>query len=168
MTQIVDTHKGHDILLTKTLYFRVEFGLDDHVNKGTAAEIKDIIDDRVKAEVKKIKLDLPVLTDEGQEGTVTGLHMGRGTMLGKNLTAVGFNTYVYPVVDWVRDALLEEARLHQELALVDRRLKTVAIDISRGYGRVASHEYEMKIEDFKAEYAEQTALAERGPEASQP
>ncbi len=163
-TTKVAEYRGHDILLTDSLMFQVEFGPDDNAHNEAADEIKAIIDDRLKSEVKAIKLDLPVLTDEGAPATITGLHMGTSNMIGKGFDKEGgrYHETVYPVADWINDALAEAARLRNELGVVNDRLRVVSIDTSMGYGRCSAEDYLDLIEQFKARHAEKLALALAG------
>ncbi len=72
--RVVETYRGHDIILQKSLRFTGQLGAEDSITADTADKIRTAIDDRIKAEAKSIRLDNLVLTDKGYKATVTGIH----------------------------------------------------------------------------------------------
>ena len=163
----VGRHKGRAIELTENLRFRVRLGGEgDSVVADTAEKIKAMIDDRLKAEAKGHTLDIPVLTSNGNEATITGIHMGTGRMLGKGLerSAYNYGRVVYPDVLWVRLAIQEEARLNTELTAIQNKLKTVAIHTSRKGGRVDAEKVADVLGDFADEYEDVLAAAKAAEE----
>ncbi len=149
---IVETYKGYDIILIESLRFTARLCDEDTITADTANEIREAVDTRIKAEAKSIRLNIPVLTGKGDRATVTGIHMGTSQMIGKGLDKSGHTTHVYPVAPWVQDAIAERERLRSELGAAEERLDSIAISLSRGYGRMDAEEVRPKIADFHDEY----------------
>ena len=151
------TYKDHLIALTDDYEFRVSGPLVEDGNRRSYDSMwsaKESVDKLIadKARQERVKLAIPMLDDDGNDVTITGLHGGHGKMLG-----IGNKTsYVYPPVPWVREALREHKRLSEQASQLYRRTRSLAIQ-TQPYGRT----FEDKVVRMQADIAEAIEKAQR-------
>jgi hypothetical protein len=147
-----EEYAGHTITVSNDMTFTVA---GPHVNNNyidSARAAREMIDKAVANANKqaRARLAITVISYNGEEQTVRGLHAGHGTVL-------GVKDLFFPNVKWVADLLKERMRLKARMAEI--------ADAIAGYGisyrwHEASRDYEGAIARLQKEIADKTALAQ--------
>jgi hypothetical protein len=105
-------------------------------------------------------LSLGVLTEDGKEVKIRGVHSGTGDIL---FTPPQKNSHsVYAPAPWVMQYLLEMKQLQRQLDVIKKELNRARIGF-RSYGRIPPHRYDEKIDELRESYTEAVAEAAKPP-----
>jgi hypothetical protein len=159
LKEAVARYKEHDIYLDENMTFCAVGPLMDDLatpyGRGSASLLsaKEAIDEAFRMKTKEAKtaeaLSLGVLTEDGKEVKIRGVHSGTGDIL---FTPPQKNSHsVYAPAPWVMQYLLEMKQLNR------------ARIGFRSYGRIPPHRYDEKIDELKESYTEAVAEAAKPP-----
>jgi hypothetical protein len=136
-------------------------------------EAKEAVDKRIAiaAKTKKTKeaFKVPALDGYGYHAAIRGINANTADLLydaidesikRNKIHEVPHFSKFYPDVPAVRDMLLERTRLFDRIAALNAVLSKVEINMSRGYGRISIEQYDVKLDELKAEIADKTKKAE--------
>lgn len=97
-------------------------------------------DDSLRMKAKNLQFDETVLTENGDEATITKINRNDGNINGIE------GHFIYPNIPWVAAALKRKIALRAELNEIESRISDLNISISRSYGRISADEYLKKVE----------------------
>jgi hypothetical protein len=120
-------------------------GITEYIDRGLTAAERE----------KRIKIALPVLDEAGTKKTITGLNARTGY-----LTGVGDTSYVYPDIDWIKDALAEIAKINQRSKVIRSNLEPFRIKTNYTYLNAARN-YEDEVQKLQAEHTKKTLAADK-------
>ena|SRR3990167_1057398 len=159
------------IRLNDAMRFEVDWPEEMATNHDTPydsyALACDAIDRREKtrATVKREKLSLAVITDNGEAVTLTGIHAGHGGYLSSPaLKTARWNTTLYPDTSMVRQLLAEHERAEEEVSRLNGELYKVRIE-GDSYDR-KQRTIEENLAALKADYATKLELAQETGDAT--
>jgi hypothetical protein len=170
LKEAVANYKEHDIYLDENMTFCAVGPLMDDLaspyGRGSASllQAKEAIDEAFRMKTKEAKtaeaLSLGVLTEDGKEVKIRGVHSGTGDIL---FTPPQKNSHsVYAPAPWVMQYLLEMKQLQRQLDVIKKELNRARIGF-RSYGRIPPHRYDEKIDELKESYTEAVAEAAKPP-----
>lgn len=142
----------------------------------TYKEMCEAIERKEKADeaIARRKVNLSVLTRDGKEVKITGVHAGNGTVITKPKVDLGrHGDTCYPVVPWIAEALEEVAILSRRVAQLRSILRKFSVDTSRDW-RFRPGDHSQQIDKLEASHANllkranATSLAEQKQEEPLP
>lgn len=134
------TYKDHTLEMTEYWRIRITgptYGGEPHVHEwaDTIAEAKAIVDRRTAAAraAERVQAAIPVITEEGEPATVTGIHAGNGKVIVKG-HGIKLET-LYPDNQEIARVLKEQAALYEQLRELRTKLEGLSVKTNRTWGR---------------------------------
>lgn len=149
-------HRGHTVQLTERFWFKISGpAVDDPGACESADTARAKINDAIKAREtqERRKLSIPMLDEDGNPVTVTGVHGGHYGLLG-----VGKANALYPPK--CEALLAERRRLNKRVKEIYRLIDPCAIT-THGPHTVRTHE--AAVQHFETRIAAAIAAAEKLP-----
>jgi hypothetical protein len=152
-------YSGHTITLTPNWDFAVsgpEFDKDESKYSiqfksldAAKAEIEKRTSETKKLQAKNVSFELKILNEKGEPKTATRINRQNSELTGTLDTS-----HFYPNVDWIKEAILRQVKLNQEIHTIDQALRPFRMSKSVGYGRMDAEVYALKVQSITKNFNE--------------
>lgn len=150
-------YQGYEINVTDDMLFSVK-GPGIANNYDSIKEAKAAVDGllRIVAVEQAKSFTADVLDQAGKVITIRGISRANGKLLGAE------KGYVYPNVQWVKEALKRLGQLRQEMDELDGKLRPLRTDVDYAYGRIEADMLSSKLSRLQKELADKLEAAKNG------
>lgn len=160
MNDTTKIYLSHTIRLTDSMEFNVK-ELDK--NYPSYAQAKEAIEraDKATNAVAKKKLSIACVNDEGEPITITGIHTGHGHLLTVPKIDSYRNSYLYPDVAWIKEAIERKRKTDEESNRLLGAINEFRLSWDGGGWRWDVSKYPSEIERLERVMAELKKSAEK-------